>query len=78
MDINNNITEITPKDSIAPVYLIPFSQDELDEISAYAKEYERYKNTIDNPEKSPEFYSAIKKLQKLGLTEEEARSIAGV
>lgn len=82
MDTDNDYSkfEITPEDSVSPVYLIPLTEDQLQEISM--QEAERLEK--ENKQKENEINlnnlkeSAIAKLQKLGLTEEEAKAIIGL
>lgn len=66
-------TDITPEDSVVPVFLVPLSEEELEErrLLDLALEEERTKQEQLKD-------AALAKLQKLGLTEEEAKAIAGV
>jgi hypothetical protein len=74
-ELENGI-DITPEDSVVPVYLVPPTSEflrELEEIGV-AQEAERQAETARTAAKE----SAIAKLAKLGLTEEEARAVIGI
>jgi hypothetical protein len=64
---------ITPDDSIVPVYLEPPTKSELDERQANAEALE-----IQRQERATKLASAITKLKALGLTETEAKIIIGI
>lgn len=66
-------TDITPEDSVVPVFLVPLSEEELEERKLQDLAIEEEKKNQEQLKKS-----ALQKLQKLGLTEEEAKAIAGV
>lgn len=76
----DNLEEITPEDSVVPVYLEPLSEEE---VAKRKLEYEKFLQ-LEQQEKDQQLkkeqaiQAAIEKLAKLGLTEEEARAIAGV
>lgn len=68
--------DITPAESIVPIYLVPLTSEE---------EAEREKMALEAQEREAEEQakidakeSAITKLSALGLTEEEARAIIGI
>lgn len=79
MDIDN-LEEITPEDSVVPVYLEPLTEEE---IAKRKLEYEKFLQAEQQEKdqqikKEQDIQAAIAKLAKLGLTEDEARAIAGV
>jgi len=68
--------DITPEDSVVPVFLVPLTEEE---------EAERKKRALEAAEREAEEQakldakeSALNKLATLGLTEEEARAIIGI
>lgn len=68
--------DITPEGSVVPVYLIPLTAEE---------EAEREQLAVEQAEREAEKQarisakeSAIAKLAKLGLTEEEAKAVIGL
>lgn len=72
--------EITPEDSVVPIYLVPLTSKEKTEMAKQARIYEeelKAKALAEEQKKSAQ-ESAIKKLAALGLTEEEARAIIGI
>ena len=71
--------DITPEDSIAPVFLAPPSKDELVELENLKKEQATREAEFVAQETAKEKLqaTAIAKLAKLGLTEDEARAIVG-
>lgn len=74
MDITN-LEDITPEGSVAPVYMIPLEQQDGSEFNERLPllspdEIFLEQNLLKE--------SAIQKLALLGLTEEEAKAIAGV
>jgi DNA-binding transcriptional regulator YhcF (GntR family) len=79
MDIDN-AQDITPEDSVAPVYLIPLTEEEIvqrqEEYEKFLKQEQAEKD--QQVQKEQNLKAAIEKLSKLGLTEEEAKAIAGV
>lgn len=69
------IIDITPEDSVVPVYSVTYSEEdeeyvhlEVDELSPDEKIAEIIKNR----------QSALAKLALLGLTEEEAKAVIGM
>ena len=69
------IIDITPEDSVVPIYSVTYSEGdaeyvapEIDEISPE----ERHAEMLRNKE------SALAKLALLGLTEEEAKAVIGL
>lgn len=66
-------TDITPEDSVVPVFLVPLSEEELEERRLLDLALEEEKTKQEQLKNA-----ALAKLQKLGLTEEEAKAIAGV
>lgn len=68
--------DITPLGSIAPVYLLPLTEKEIAEREQWVIESEQQKQEQQAKEEAR--ISALEKLAKLGLTEEEAQAIAGV
>ncbi len=71
--------EITPKDSMVPVYLVPPTKSEIAELQKLAQEEAareaEFKAEEAKKQKSRE--SAIAKLAKLGLTPDEVQAITG-
>jgi hypothetical protein len=65
--------DITPADSVVPVYLEPPTQAELDARQADAEALETQRQ-----ERATKLASAITKLKALGLTESEAKIIIGI
>jgi hypothetical protein len=65
--------DITPEDSIVPVYLEAPTQAELDERQANADAIQTQRQ-----ERATKLASAITKLKALGLTETEAKIIIGI
>lgn len=76
----NEPIDITPEDSIVPVYLVELTEEEIAEREAHAAEMAQQEaDRIAAAEaKEAAKASAIAKLAALGLTEEEAAAIAGV
>ena len=76
----DNLEEITPEDSIVPVYLEQLTEEE---VAKRKLDYEKFLQ-IEQQEKDQQIkkeqdiQAAIAKLAKLGLTEDEAKAIAGV
>jgi hypothetical protein len=68
--------DITPEDSVAPIYLVPLTQEQIIEREAFAAQVESDLLSIQTAESVK--LSAIAKLAALGLTEEEAKAIVGV
>jgi hypothetical protein len=67
--------EITPKDSIVPVYLVPLTPEEEAEREQRAKEDSERKAAEQAKVEAKE--SALAKLSALGLTEKEIQAIVG-
>ena len=72
--------DITPDDSVVPVYLVPLTAEELAEREQLAQEEETRKAELVVAEnaKQEACDSALVKLANLGLTEEEARAVIGL
>jgi hypothetical protein len=68
--------DITPPDSIVPVYLVPLTEKELAEREQWAIEAAE-REAADKAKVSAK-ESALAKLAKLGLTEEEAKAVIGL
>lgn len=68
--------DITPEDSLGQVFLVPLTEEEI----AEREEAARVEKTIEEieAEKQAAKDSAILKLTKIGLTEEEAKAIVGL
>jgi hypothetical protein len=64
---------ITPEDSVVPVYLEPITKTEMDTINA-----EAYAMDSARSARQTKLNSAITKLKALGLTESEAKIIIGL
>ena len=67
---------VTPEDSVIPVYLIPLTPEEEAERAQWAKDEQERQAAIQAKEDARQ--SALEKLAKLGLTEDEAKAIAGI
>jgi hypothetical protein len=70
------IEEITPDDSVAPVYLIPPTEEEIAELEQWAAESEA--RLAAEELRVAARASALDKLAKLGLTEDEAKAVIGL
>jgi len=72
--------DITPEDSAAPVYLVPPTQEELDELATFAEEQRLLEAELLAQEnmRQEARNAALAKLTKLGLTEEEAKAVIGL
>lgn len=68
--------DITPEDSVVPIYLVPLTPEEEAERTRWAKEAEQREK--DEAAKVDAKASAISKLSALGLTEEEAKAVIGI
>jgi hypothetical protein len=66
---------ITPAESIVPVYLIPLTPEEEAERKQLAKEKKAEEKTVKAKESARK--SALEKLVKLGLSEEEILALIG-
>lgn len=76
----NEPIDITPEDSVVPVYLVELTEEEIAEREAIAAQsaQEEADRIASEEAKVAAKASAIAKLAALGLTEEEAAAIAGV
>lgn len=76
----NEPIDITPEDSVVPVYLVELTEQEIAEREALAAQsaQEEVDRIAAAEAKVAAKASAIAKLSALGLTEEEAAAIAGV
>jgi hypothetical protein len=72
--------DITPEDSVVPVYLVPLTPEEEAEREAMAVQAEADRIAAEEAEvaKAAAKESAVAKLAALGLTEEEAAAIVGL
>jgi uncharacterized protein YfaA (DUF2138 family) len=68
--------DITPEDSVVPIYLVPPSEEELAEREQWA--IEAADREAAEQAKLDARESALAKLAKLGLTEEEAKAVIGL
>ena len=68
--------DITPQDSVVPIYLVPPTEEEQAELERLA-EAERLATQLQE-QKELARVSAIQKLANLGLTEEEAKAVIGL
>ena len=73
---NKIMKEITPSDSVVPVYLVPLTKEEVLERELLELSVE--KRMQEEQDKNKSKLSALDKLAKLGLTEEEAKAIIGI
>jgi hypothetical protein len=69
--------DITPDDSVVPVYLVELTDAELAAQQAEHKAIQEAKETAET-ERATKLASAITKLKALGLTETEAKIIIGI
>jgi len=69
--------DITPDDSVVPVYLIEATDSELAAQQAEHEAIQEAKETAET-ERASKLASAITKLKALGLTESEAKIIIGI
>jgi hypothetical protein len=69
-------TEITPEDSVSPIYLVPLTEEEIAEQEKWAAE--ETSRQAEEQAAAAAKESALAKLAKLGLTEEEARAVIGL
>lgn len=70
--MKKDVEDITPEDSVVPVYLEPWTEEKLAEIAETNKVFEAEQKARDKVRNS-----ALKKLEKLGLTVEEIQAIMG-
>jgi hypothetical protein len=75
-EIPEGAVDITPEDSSCPVYLIPEPEEMVLERERLVAASEAIKSTELAQETARQ--SALAKLAKLGLTEEEARAVIGL
>lgn len=68
--------DITPSDSIVPIYLVPPTKEEIAEQETLVLINEQRKQ--EQQAKEDAKMSALEKLSSLGLTEEEAKAIVGL
>jgi hypothetical protein len=80
MTVEKDATEITPEDSVVPIYLVPLNQDQIDELEDISNKLESDRIFFEQQQQAIEEakQSALIKLAALGLTEEEAKAIVGV
>jgi hypothetical protein len=67
------MTEITPADSVVPVYLVPLTKEEFAEHEKWAAEKEELQRLEEAKLAAKE--TAKNKLAALGLTEEEVSAL---
>ena len=69
--------DITPEDSIVPIYLVPLTEEELAEREVLAAEAEAERLAVEEASaaKAAAKESAKAKLAALGLTEEEVTAL---
>jgi len=72
--------DITPEDSVVPIYLIALTEEEISEREAVLQQHEIERISAEEKEISRQASreSALAKLAKLGLTEEEAKAVIGI
>ena len=68
--------DITPEDSVVPIYLLKLSDQQIAERKQWQLENEQRQQ--EEQAKEAAKISALEKLAKLGLTEEEAKAIIGI
>jgi hypothetical protein len=69
--------DITPNDSVVPVFLVEPTDAEIAAQQAEQKAIQEAKETAET-ERATKLASAITKLKELGLTETEAKIIIGI
>lgn len=76
----DELIDISPEDSVAPVYLVPLTEEEEQERIQWAIEEEQKKQAEQDAIAAKELarQSAMSKLSALGLTEEEAKAVIGL
>lgn len=67
--------DITPADSVVPVYLVPLTEEELAEREQWALDAEA--KLAEEEAKAATKATAVAKLAALGLTEEELSALLG-
>ena len=72
--------EITPEDSVVPIYLVPLTPEQENEMAEHASLYEEEVSAreLAATQKEAAQTSALAKLALLGLTEEEAKAVIGL
>ena len=72
--------EVTPEDSVVPIYLVPLTAAEIAEREQWAADAEAALAAQEKAENDlvAAKQSALTKLAKLGLTEEEAKAVIGL
>ena len=73
MDIELDVVDITPEDSVVPVYLEKLPPELAEEGELWELELVKSRQELEAKQKARE--SAILKLAKLGLTEDEFKSL---
>ena len=79
MDETNQILEpvdITPEDSVVPIFLIPFTEEQELEIKESVNNFVGPNELLE--QKTILFESATEKLKKLGLTIDEIQAVIGI
>lgn len=71
-----DIKDITPEDSVVPIYLVPLTEEEELMYAELAKKEDEYQQSLIDAEKARQ--AAIDKLKKLGLTEQEIKAIISI
>jgi hypothetical protein len=71
--------DITPEDSIVPVYLVPLTPEEEAQREAEHKTWkqEEKQRELEAEQKEQSRLSALAKLESLGLTEDELKALIG-
>jgi hypothetical protein len=72
----SDIQDITPEDSIVPVYLAPLTPEQEAEREQWA--LEQTEREAAEAARIEARESALAKLAKIGLTEDEARAVIGL
>jgi hypothetical protein len=72
----DNLQEITPEDSVVPIYLAEPTEESIADEAFRRAEFEAM--TAELEAKNAVKQSALQKLSQLGLTEDEARAIIGI
>lgn len=67
---------ITPEESVVPIYLVPPTEEEVAERRTLGEESTQ--KMLEEEAKVVAKEAALAKLAKLGLTEEEARAVTGL
>lgn len=71
--------DITPEDSVVPIYLVPLTPEQEAEREAEfeAQEQEKAQRELEAEQKEQARLSALAKLESLGLTEDELKALIG-